>query len=50
MKALGCAQKIQAAMAASKISVVPGTAATTLRIADYVKAGDALVLTLGGED
>ncbi len=42
--------KIQAAMAASKISVVPGTATTTLRISDYVKPGDALVLTLGGED
>ena len=38
--------KIQAAMAAGKITITPGAGATTLRIADYVKAGDSLVLTL----
>lgn len=38
--------KIQAAMAASKITIVPSPATTTLRIADYEKPGDALVLTL----
>jgi hypothetical protein len=38
--------KIQAAMAAGKITMTPGASANTLRIADYVKAGDSLVLTL----
>ena len=38
--------KIQAAMAAGKITIVPGAGTTALRIADYVKAGDSLVLTL----
>ena len=38
--------KIQAAMAAGKITMTPGAGANALRIADYVKAGDALVLTL----
>lgn len=38
--------KIQAAMAASRITIVPNPATTSLRIADYEKAGDALVLTL----
>jgi len=38
--------KIQAAMAAGKIAVVPGAGTTALRIADYEKAGDSLVLTL----
>jgi hypothetical protein len=38
--------KIQAAMAAGKITVVPGSGTTALRIADYEKAGDSLVLTL----
>jgi hypothetical protein len=37
--------KIQAAMAAGKITLVPG-ATTTLRIADYLKAGDTLTLAL----
>ena len=36
---------IQAAMAAGKVTIVPG-GADALRIADYEKAGDALVLTL----
>jgi hypothetical protein len=38
-------EKIQAAMAAGKVTITPG-ATTALRIADYVKAGDALTLTL----
>ena len=38
--------KIQAAMAAGKITVAPGAGTTALRIADYQKAGDSLVLTL----
>jgi len=38
--------KIQAAMAAGKITMVPGAATSTLKIADYEKAGDSLVLTL----
>ena len=38
--------KIQAAMAAGKVTVTPGAATTALRIADYEKAGDSLVLTL----
>jgi hypothetical protein len=38
--------KIQAAMAAGKITMAPGAATSALRIADYAKAGDSLVLTL----
>jgi hypothetical protein len=38
--------KMQAAMAAGKVTVVPGAGTTALRIADYEKAGDSLVLTL----
>jgi hypothetical protein len=38
--------KMQAAMAAGKITVAPGAGTTALRIADYEKAGDSLVLTL----
>jgi len=38
--------KIQAAMAAGKITITPSAGTTTLRIADYEKAGDSLVLTL----
>ena len=38
--------KIQAAQAAGKITVTPGASTTALRIADYLKAGDSLVLTL----
>jgi hypothetical protein len=39
-------EKIQAAMAAGKITVTPGAGTAALRIADYEKAGDSLVLTL----
>lgn len=38
-------EKIQAAQAASKVTVTPG-AATVVTVADYLKAGDSLVLTL----
>lgn len=38
--------KMQAAMGAGKITITPGASTTGLRIADYEKAGDALVLTL----
>jgi hypothetical protein len=37
--------KMQAAMAAGRITITPG-AATVLRIADYEKPGDSLILTL----
>jgi len=43
-------EKIQAAMAAGKISIVPSAATTTVRIADYLKPGDSLVLGLGTAD
>jgi hypothetical protein len=39
-------EKIQAAMAAGKVTVAPGAGTAALRIADYEKAGDALTLTL----
>jgi hypothetical protein len=42
--------QIQAAMAAGKITIVPGAGTAALRIADYEKTGDALVLTLGTAD
>jgi hypothetical protein len=38
--------KMQAAMAAGRITITPAAGATTLRIADYEKPGDSLVLTL----
>ncbi len=38
-------EKIQAALAAGKVTVAPG-ATTTLRIADYLKPGDTLTLAL----
>ena len=41
--------KIQAAMAAGRITKVPGAATTALKIADYEKAGDSLTLTLDTE-
>jgi hypothetical protein len=39
-------EKMQAAMAAGKITVTPGAGTAGVRIADYEKAGDSLVLTL----
>lgn len=39
-------EKMQAAMGAGKITITPGASNTALRIADYQKAGDSLVLTL----
>jgi hypothetical protein len=38
--------KIQAAQAAGKITITPGAAGTALKIADYAKAGDSMVLGL----
>lgn len=38
--------KIQAAMAAGKITMAPGAGTSALRIADYEKPGDSLTLTL----
>jgi hypothetical protein len=38
--------KIQAAMSAGRISIVPGAGTAALTISDYVKAGDSFVLTL----
>ena len=38
--------KMQAAMAAGTITITPGAGTAGLRIADYEKAGDSLVLTL----
>jgi hypothetical protein len=43
-------ESIEAARAAGKISLVPGAGTASLRIADYEKAGDALVLTLDSAD
>ena len=42
------AEKIQAAIAAGKVTISPG-AATAVRFADYLKAGDAFTLTLDSE-
>jgi hypothetical protein len=39
-------ERIQAAMAAGKITVVPGAGVTTIKIADYVRAGDSMVLAM----
>ncbi len=43
------AEKIQAAIAASKVTITPGPGAAAVRIADYEKAGDALTLTMDSE-
>jgi hypothetical protein len=40
------AEKIQAVIAAGKLSIVPGGAISAIRFADYEKAGDGLTLTL----
>jgi hypothetical protein len=42
------AEKIQAAIAAGKVTITPGAAAA-IRIADYEKAGDSLTLTMDSE-
>jgi hypothetical protein len=41
--------KLQAVIAAGKLSLAPGGAATAIRFADYEKAGDALTLTLDSQ-
>jgi hypothetical protein len=43
------AEKIQAAIAASKVTITPGAGAAAVRIADYEKAGDSLTLTMDSE-
>jgi hypothetical protein len=42
------AEKIQAAIAAGRVTITPGAAAA-VRIADYEKAGDSLTLTMDSE-
>jgi hypothetical protein len=42
------AEKIQAAIAAGRVTITPGAAAA-VRIADYEKAGDALTLTMDSQ-
>jgi hypothetical protein len=42
-------EKIQAAIAASKVTITPGAGAAAIRIADYEKAGDSLTLTMDSE-
>jgi len=39
-------EKMQAAMAGGRVTITPGPGTAGLRIADYEKAGDSLVLTL----
>jgi len=43
------AEKLQAVIAAGKVTVTPSPGATVLRFADYQKAGDSLTLTLDPE-
>ena len=40
------AEKIQAAIAAGKLSISPGAGTAAIRFADYTKPGDSLTLTL----
>jgi hypothetical protein len=40
------AEKIQAAIAAGKVSISPGAGSSAVKFADYQKAGDSLSLTL----
>jgi hypothetical protein len=42
-------EKIQAAMAAGKVTMAPGAGTAAIRIADYAKAGDSLTLTMDSE-
>jgi hypothetical protein len=43
------AEKIQAAIAAGKVTTSPGAGAAAIRFADYEKAGDSLTLTMDSE-
>jgi hypothetical protein len=43
------AEKIQAAIAAGKVTIVPGAGTAAIRFADYEKAGDSLTLTMDSE-
>ena len=40
------AEKIQAAIAAGKLSITPGASAAAIKFVDYVKPGDSLTLTM----
>jgi hypothetical protein len=42
-------EKLQAVIAAGKVTMTPGAGATAIRFADYEKAGDSLTLTLDSE-
>jgi hypothetical protein len=42
-------EKIQAVIAAGKLTITPGAGAAAIRFADYEKAGDSLTLTLDSE-
>jgi hypothetical protein len=42
-------EKIQAAIAAGKVTQSPGAGAASIRFADYEKAGDSLTLTMDSE-
>ncbi len=42
-------EKIQAALAAGKVTITPGAGAAAIRFADYQKAGDSLTLTMDSE-
>jgi hypothetical protein len=43
------AEKLQAAIAAGKVTISPGAGAEAVRFADYEKAGDSLTLTLDSQ-
>jgi hypothetical protein len=43
-------EKLQAAIAAGKVTISPGPSAAAIRFADYAKAGDSLTLTLDSQD
>lgn len=43
------AEKIQAAIAAGKVTITPGAGGAAIRFADYEKAGDSLTLTMDSE-
>ena len=44
------AEKLQAVIAAGKVTITPGAGAAAIRFADYEKAGDSLTLTLDSQD
>ena len=42
-------EKLQAVIAAGKVTISPGAGAAAIRFPDYVKSGDSLTLTLDSE-